>query len=78
MRLPILSQIPRVEVGKKMAVAAIKKRGGRVERDEKAPGKPVINVNLRGPPGPWMTDVDLKELRRLKGVRELDLIKPGT
>lgn len=28
------------------AIAAIQKRGGRVERDEKAAGKPVTTVNL--------------------------------
>jgi len=45
------------------AVAYVKKLGGTVARDEKAPGKPVINVNLFSTK---VTDEGLKELAPLK------------
>lgn len=52
------------------AVAAVKKLGGEVFRDMKAPGKPVVGVSL------YSTKVkgaDLKELAALKGLQRLDL-----
>lgn len=43
------------------AVAFVEKLGGTVARDEKAPGKPVIEVS---PSGTHVTDAGLKELRK--------------
>lgn len=52
------------------AVAFVAKLGGKVTRDEKAPGKPVttLNLSLGG-----VTDADLKELATLKNLTYLDL-----
>jgi hypothetical protein len=52
------------------AVQAIERLGGKVLRDEKAPGKPVIAVFLNTPA---MTDAGLEVLGELKQLRELDL-----
>ena len=52
------------------AVAFVKKLGGQVLRDEKAPGKPVIKVYLIGP---QVTDAGLKELATLKNLTTLFL-----
>jgi len=52
------------------AVDAILKLGGKVERDEKLPDRPVAGIDLRGTKA---TDVGLKELQELKGLRILDL-----
>ncbi len=49
-------------------VNAILKLGGTVERDEKLPGRPVVEVHLEGPK---VTDSDLKNLKELKGLQEL-------
>jgi hypothetical protein len=61
---------PAREVFDAEAVQAIERVGGKVLRDEKAPGKPVIAVFLNTPA---MTDAGLKELAELKQLRELDL-----
>jgi hypothetical protein len=61
---------PARDVIEERAVQAIQRLGGKVIRDEKAPGKPVIAVFLRTPA---MTDAGLKELAELKQLRELDL-----
>ena len=45
------------------AVKAVENLGGKVTRDDKLPGKPVIGVNL---PGTKVTDAGLKELKHLK------------
>ena len=50
------------------AVSAVLKLGGRVVRDEKLPGRPVIAVYLD-----HVTDSDLKDLKELKGLRMLGL-----
>ena len=52
------------------AVAFVEKLGGRVTRDEKLPGKPVIGVHLSFS---TVTDVGLKELAPLKNLTSLVL-----
>src|SRR5436189_124633 len=52
------------------AVKAVEKLGGKVTRDDKLPGKPVIGVNLGGTK---VTDVDLKELAEVKQVTAVNL-----
>ena len=52
------------------AVAFVEKLRGQVTRDEKAPGKPVIKVNLFGSE---VTDAGLKELAPLKNLTVLIL-----
>jgi internalin A len=52
------------------AIAFVEKLGGKVTRDDKRPGKPVVAVNLYGTK---MTDADLKELTALKGLTTLRL-----
>jgi len=52
------------------AVSAILKLGGKVERDENLPGRPVVGVDLRITN---ITDSDLKNLKGLKGLQVLDL-----
>ena len=52
------------------AVAFVEKLGGKVTRDEKAPGKPVITVSLNDTK---VTDAGLKELATLKNLTTLDL-----
>ena len=44
------------------AVNAVEKLGGKVARDDKLPGKPVIGVNFNANPG-VVTDASLKELK---------------
>src|SRR4051812_13455620 len=51
------------------AVKAVEKLGGKVTRDDKLPGKPVIEVNLLGTEA---TDASLKEcLKELKDLKQL-------
>jgi hypothetical protein len=52
------------------AVAAVEKLRGRVERDDKQPGKPVVLVDLYYTKA---TDADLKGITSLEQVRSLDL-----
>ena len=52
------------------AVAFVTKLYGTVTRDDKAPGKPVVTVNLGGR---QVTDAGLKELAPLKGLTKLDV-----
>src|SRR5437588_378616 len=52
------------------AVKAVEKLGGKITRDDKLPGKPVIGVNLGHPK---VTDADLKELKNLKQLTSLNL-----
>src|SRR5207302_796007 len=52
------------------AVKAVEKLGGKVTRDDKLPGRPVIGVNLGHPK---VTDADLKELKNLKQLTSLNL-----
>jgi hypothetical protein len=52
------------------AVARIKKLGGKVEVDDKSPGKPVIRVDLHGT---RVTDADLVHLTALTQLQKLNL-----
>src|SRR5262245_54264143 len=52
------------------AVKVIQKLGGKVRRDDKAPGKPVVAVDLRST---LTTDADLKVLKECKHLKVLDL-----
>ena len=52
------------------AVAFVQKLGGRVARDDKAPGRGVVTVYLSGTK---VTDAGLKELAPLKNLTTLDL-----
>ena len=52
------------------AAAFVEKLGGKVVRDEKLPGKPVIEVNLCDGA---VTDAGLKELAALKSLTALNL-----
>ncbi|MCX5669841.1 MAG: hypothetical protein NTU94_00770, partial [Planctomycetota bacterium] len=57
-------------VREEKAVNAILKLGGEVTRDEKLPGRPIVEVYLISTP---VTDSDLKDLKELKGLQELVL-----
>ena len=52
------------------SVAALAKLGARIQRNEKQPGKPVVEVNLS-----WtkVTDAGLKDLAPLTQLQTLDL-----
>ena len=52
------------------AVKAVEKLGGKITRDDKLPGKPVIGVDLYGA---QVTDAGLKELKDLNQLTSLDL-----
>jgi len=52
------------------AVQSIEALGGRVYRDEKLPGRPVVEVYLGDTK---ITDPDLKVLKELKGLKIIDL-----
>src|SRR5947209_5505897 len=53
------------------AVKAVENLGGKVTRDDKLPGKPVIGVNL---PATKVTDAGLKELKHLKHLTSRNLV----
>jgi internalin A len=52
------------------AVKLVEKLGGKITRDDKQPGKPVVEVNLSLKK---VTDADLKELKELKQLASLNL-----
>lgn len=52
------------------AAKAVEDLGGKVVRDDKAPGKPVVQVSLAGSD---VTDADLKSLAGVKNLQQLDL-----
>src|SRR5262245_11608864 len=52
------------------AVKMIEKLGGKITRDDKRPGKPVVGVDLKSTP---VTDAGLKELKKLKSLVWLGL-----
>lgn len=52
------------------ALAALEQLDARIDRDEKAPGKPVVRVQLAGPK---VTDGALAHLKAFPKLRELDL-----
>jgi hypothetical protein len=60
----------RADEAEDKAVKAIKKLGGRITRDEKAKGKPIVRVFLVGPK---VTDAGLKHLAGLMWLTVLDL-----
>ena len=66
--LVILSGVARADEAD--AVKVIEKLGGKVTRDEKQPGKPVVEVNLMLTK---VTDADLKQLKELKQLASLNL-----
>ena len=52
------------------AVAFVEKLGGKVTRDDKAPGKPVVRVSMYSTK---VSDAGLKDLAALRGLTTLDL-----
>jgi hypothetical protein len=68
--LGLLALMVRVRADEGSAVEAIEKLDGVVIRDDKAPGKPVIKVDLYNKP---VMDEDLKVLKELKRVQVLRL-----
>jgi uncharacterized protein YceK len=52
------------------AVNAIEALGGKVKRDDKLPGRPVVEVDLGGTK---VTDTGLKDLKELKNLKFLCL-----
>ena len=64
----ILSGVARAD--EDAAVKFVDKLGGRIIRDDKQPGEPVIEVRLYEAN---LTDADLKELKELKQLTELNL-----
>jgi internalin A len=66
----ILASAVSVRADEDAAVRAIESLGGKVTRDDKAPGKPVVKVVLSGS---RVTDAGLKELKQLKQINSLEL-----
>src|SRR5204862_7026548 len=62
--------LPKDKADEASAVKAVENRGGKVTRDDKLPGKPVIGVNLYGAN---VTGAGLKELKDLNQLTSLDL-----
>ena len=60
----------RADEAEDKAVQAIEKLGGKVTRDEKAVGRPVVEVDLFNR---QVADADLKELAQLKQLQSLNL-----
>jgi hypothetical protein len=54
----------------KKAIAAIMAFGGKIERDDKKPGRPIVQLRLGGT---QVTDTELKDLAGLKQLQRLDL-----
>jgi internalin A len=67
---PLPGYVARVDEAEDRAVDFIKKLGGRVVRDDAAPGKPVTRVYLERT---TLDDSGLKELAPLKHLQTLDL-----
>src|SRR5262249_21278471 len=63
------------------AAKAIEKLHGRITRDEKQPGKPVVAIDLSDPrefrAASWVTDAALKHVREFKHLRTLKLSLTG-
>ena len=59
-----------VRADEEAAVKTVEKFGGKVTRDEKAPGRPVVAVDFNRSS---VTDAGLKELKDLKQLRSIDL-----
>src|SRR2546421_616928 len=60
----------RADKAQDQAVQVVEKLGGKITRDARAPGEPVIAVDLRDAP---VTDAKLKELAPLTPLQSLDL-----
>jgi len=67
---PILCWAAEPKADEAKAIAAIEKLGGRVTRDEKSPGRPVVEVNLWGTK---VTDTGLEYLKELTRLQDLNL-----
>ena len=52
------------------AIKLVERLGGKIKRDDKQPGKPVVEVNLSVKK---VTDADLKQLKELKQLASLNL-----
>ena len=65
------SYLVRADDTEDRAVEFVEKLGGRVIRNEKAPGKPVISLDLYNT---QVTDAGLKELAGLKNLTDLVLV----
>src|ERR1700741_4363532 len=68
----VLTRAVVVWAGEAEVIARLTKLGGIIKQDESQPGKPVVEVDLRGT---RVTDVGLKELAGLKNLHTLDLRK---
>jgi internalin A len=69
----VLAAAPvRADDSEDKAVAFVAEMGGKVARDEKAPGKPVVAVDLEGTP---VTDAGLKKLATLKNLSTPSLLR---
>src|SRR5262245_54211681 len=68
--LAVCGMTLRADEAEDRAVKAVEKLGGKVTRDDKQPGKPVIALDLS-----WtkMTDTRLKDLKDLKDLQSLIL-----
>jgi hypothetical protein len=62
---------PPADEAEEKAVRAIEQLGGRITRDDKAEGPPVVRVDLSKT---QVTDAELKELQELKGLQDLALV----
>jgi internalin A len=72
-----LGSSARADDAEDKAATLVEKLGGKVTRDEKAPGKPVVTVRFNDPFGKTkVTDVDLKELAALKNLTTLNMSGP--
>lgn len=65
-----LGSSARADDAEDKAVALVEKLGGTVSRDQKAPGKPVVAVDLSGRK---VTDAGVKELK--KALPKCDIVK---
>jgi hypothetical protein len=68
--VPWMTGCVRADKAEDKAVEAIQNLGGRITRDEKAKGKPIVGVDFARTK---VTDADLKHLAALKQLRDLDL-----
>src|SRR5260370_12420064 len=72
--LPILAISPLwAGTDEDRAVQALERLGRELTRDEKAPGRPVIGVNLAGEPAGSLDDLLRNVLPHLKSLQQLDL-----
>lgn len=67
---PVLCWAAEQNADPRRAVAESKKLGGKVNEDEKRPGRPVYSVKLRGT---HVTDAELEHIKGLPQLQSLDL-----